>query len=161
MLTDTARLPQVYRGGFYRVPAIRWIFNLLLNFAWTVSDISRRNLFGKADPRKVSSDTEFTELVNSFLWITEGSAAYMYNYGNLGRGIDRTFPDNGSGSGSSSANLATSAVTSQQQQVSAFISYLLKSFVILLLKFKMSICMNNNRWQLQYNFLNCSFKTTF
>uniref|UniRef100_A0A8C1YU47 FOS-like antigen 1a n=1 Tax=Cyprinus carpio TaxID=7962 RepID=A0A8C1YU47_CYPCA len=40
----------------------------------------------------------------------------MYNYGNLGRGIDRTFPDNGSGSGSSSANLATSAVTSQQQQ---------------------------------------------
>lgn len=93
----------------------------------------------------VGSDTEFTDLVNSFLWITEESTAYMYNYGNLGRGIDRTFPDNGSGSGSSSANLATSAVTSQQQQVSAFISYLLKSFVILLLKFKMSICMNNNR----------------
>ncbi|XP_016301957.1 fos-related antigen 1-like isoform X1 [Sinocyclocheilus anshuiensis] len=41
----------------------------------------------------------------------------MYNYGNLGRGIDRTFPDNGSGSGSSSATLATiSATTPQQQQ---------------------------------------------
>ncbi|XP_067242348.1 fos-related antigen 1a isoform X3 [Chanodichthys erythropterus] len=40
----------------------------------------------------------------------------MYNYGNLGRGIDRTFPDSASGSGSSSASLATTAVTSQQQQ---------------------------------------------
>ncbi|XP_059371562.1 fos-related antigen 1a isoform X1 [Carassius carassius] len=40
----------------------------------------------------------------------------MYNYGNLGRGFDRTFPDNGSGSGSSSATLATSAVTTPQQQ---------------------------------------------
>ncbi|KAF4104733.1 fos-related antigen 1a isoform X2 [Onychostoma macrolepis] len=40
----------------------------------------------------------------------------MYNYGNLGRGIDRTFPDNSSGSGSSSAPLGTTAVTTQQQQ---------------------------------------------
>uniref|UniRef100_A0A8C2ET28 FOS-like antigen 1a n=1 Tax=Cyprinus carpio TaxID=7962 RepID=A0A8C2ET28_CYPCA len=30
----------------------------------------------------------------------------MYNYGNLGRGIDRTFPENSSGSGSSSATTA-------------------------------------------------------
>ncbi|XP_057206178.1 fos-related antigen 1a isoform X1 [Triplophysa rosa] len=41
----------------------------------------------------------------------------MYNYGNLGRGIDRTFPDNSSGSGSSSASITRSTtVTSQQQQ---------------------------------------------
>ncbi|XP_073676896.1 fos-related antigen 1a [Garra rufa] len=40
----------------------------------------------------------------------------MYNYGNLGRGIDRTFPDNSSGSGSNSATLATSTNTTQQQQ---------------------------------------------
>lgn len=40
----------------------------------------------------------------------------MYNYGNLGRGIDRTFPDNSSGSGSSSASITTTTVTSQQQQ---------------------------------------------
>ncbi|XP_043112996.1 fos-related antigen 1a isoform X2 [Puntigrus tetrazona] len=40
----------------------------------------------------------------------------MYNYGNLGRGIDRTFPDNSSGSGSSSATISTTAVTTQQQQ---------------------------------------------
>ncbi|XP_016306455.1 fos-related antigen 1-like isoform X2 [Sinocyclocheilus anshuiensis] len=40
----------------------------------------------------------------------------MYNYGNLGSGIDRTFPDNSSGSGSSSATLATTTATTQQQQ---------------------------------------------
>ncbi|KAK2891221.1 hypothetical protein Q8A67_013864 [Cirrhinus molitorella] len=40
----------------------------------------------------------------------------MYNYGNLGRGIDRTFPDNSSGSGSNSATLATTTNTTQQQQ---------------------------------------------
>ncbi|XP_051716635.1 fos-related antigen 1a [Ctenopharyngodon idella] len=40
----------------------------------------------------------------------------MYNYGNLGRGIDRTFPDSASGPGSSSASLSTTTVTSQQQQ---------------------------------------------
>ncbi|XP_077092223.1 fos-related antigen 1a isoform X2 [Siphateles boraxobius] len=39
----------------------------------------------------------------------------MYNYGNLGRGIDRTFPDSSSGSGSSSASLTTTTVTTQQQ----------------------------------------------
>lgn len=51
-LTETSKLPQVYRSGFYRFPAIRWIFNLLLNFAWTVSDISRRNLFGKQTQKR-------------------------------------------------------------------------------------------------------------
>ncbi|XP_059377385.1 fos-related antigen 1-like [Carassius carassius] len=40
----------------------------------------------------------------------------MYNYGNLGRGNDRTLPDNSSGSGSSSATVATTAATTQQQQ---------------------------------------------
>ncbi|XDV37166.1 hypothetical protein PO909_006816 [Leuciscus waleckii] len=40
----------------------------------------------------------------------------MYNYGNLGRGIDRTFPDSSSGSGSSSASLTTTTQQQQQQQ---------------------------------------------
>ncbi|XP_067312704.1 fos-related antigen 1a isoform X2 [Pseudorasbora parva] len=40
----------------------------------------------------------------------------MFNYGNLGRGIDRTFPDSNSGSGSSSASLSTTTATTQQQQ---------------------------------------------
>ncbi|XP_051513944.1 fos-related antigen 1-like isoform X2 [Myxocyprinus asiaticus] len=40
----------------------------------------------------------------------------MYNYGNQGRGIDRTFQDNSPGSGSSSASLTTTTVTTQQQQ---------------------------------------------
>ncbi|XP_056327784.1 fos-related antigen 1a isoform X1 [Danio aesculapii] len=41
----------------------------------------------------------------------------MYNYGNPGRGIDRSFPESSSGSsGSSSASVATTTGTTQQQQ---------------------------------------------
>ncbi|TRZ02005.1 hypothetical protein DNTS_024169 [Danionella cerebrum] len=39
----------------------------------------------------------------------------MYNYGNLGRVTDRTFPETTSGSGSSSTSAATTSVTTQQQ----------------------------------------------
>ncbi|KAK7138130.1 hypothetical protein R3I94_013685 [Phoxinus phoxinus] len=41
----------------------------------------------------------------------------MYNYGNLGRGIDRTFPDSSSGSRSASLTNVTTTVTTQQQQL--------------------------------------------